>query len=68
MTCAPYSASVRPIAGPAIIRHISRTRIPVRICGLDVEDTEAKAGNGTGGDSSCSRFSSHGGVDRRVRP
>jgi hypothetical protein len=70
MTCAPYSASVRPIAGPAMIRQSSRTRIPDRTWGLVVGIIGgAGRGRGVRGEVSEGNFvSSHGGIERRFRP
>ena len=53
ITCAPYSASVRPMAGPAMMRQSSRTRMPDSICGLELGVTGSGAErNETGGDES----------------
>lgn len=70
MTCAPYSASVRPIAGPAIMRQSSRTRIPERTWGLEVGVTGGwLGGRGVRGEvSEASLVSSHGGFERSFLP
>lgn len=66
-TVAPYSASVLPIAGPAMILQSSRTRIPLRIWGglLAWSAVEVK---GAGGEMDSSGFSVHGGSFRSAFP
>ena len=68
MTWAPYSARVRPMAGPAMMRQSSRTRIPERIWGLIWGDGNRGDVKGVGGELSSSRVSFQGGVFMRVRP
>lgn len=66
-TEAPYSARVRPIAGPAIIRQSSRTRMPLRIWGRLVvwDDVRAK---GAGGELDSRFLIVHGGSFRSAFP
>lgn len=69
MTEAPYSASVRPIAGPAIMRQSSRTRMPARTWGLVIApDGLMLSGNGAGGEASWRGLISNGGSLSSVRP
>jgi hypothetical protein len=49
-TSAPYSPRIRPIVGPAMMRHNSRTLIPSRILGVFV----VGGGNDIGGELSSS--------------
>ena len=69
MTWAPYSARVRPMAGPAMMRHSSRTRMPDRGWGFEEGIPEAVCGGkGAGGELSLSLVSSTGGFERSVLP
>jgi hypothetical protein len=69
MTEAPYSASVRPIEGPAMMRHSSRTRTPERGCDVWFEVQPKFIGvKGAGGDTSSRELTVHGGNERRTLP
>jgi hypothetical protein len=59
------------MAGPAMMRQSSRTRMPVKICGLPFEavDEEQDMGRKGAGGEACSRgVTVHGGRERRWRP
>jgi hypothetical protein len=69
MTEAPYSASVRPIEGPAMMRQSSRTRIPDRGCEVLFKVQRKFVGvKGAGGDRASRELTVHGGKERRAFP
>lgn len=68
-TEAPYSASVRPMEGPAMMRQSSRTRMPESGCSeLFKEEHEFVELKEVSGDTSSSWVSVHGGMERRDFP
>ncbi len=57
------------MAGPAMMRHSSRTRIPARTCGFDPGvGGLVEAGNGAGGEESSILVTSHGGIESTFLP
>lgn len=63
-TVAPYSARIREIVGPAMMRHSSRTLMPSRTRGLD----NVGAGKGTGGEVFSSGDTVHAGSFAAAAP
>ena len=63
-TLAPYSAKIRPIVGPAMIRHSSRTLIPCN----NVEELGEEGGRGTGEVTVSSEVTVHVGVLKDETP